>query len=136
MPSPDTFTMAPQPALGFDVQKRVVEGPSRQLTPLEEAYATGYRQIEDAERKRMLQEVGVTELLAGVHCPEDVRDFGRRHKIENFAETTWVAGFMAGMRVYEDMQREIVAKLALPDHFLEEARTYAGLAKIFGEEHR
>jgi len=36
--------------------------------------------------------------LANLQCPEDIKEFGRRHGIPNFAEVVWNAGFFAGYR--------------------------------------
>lgn len=38
------------------------------------------------------------KLLAAKECPEHLIEWGRRHNIKNFAEVTWQAGFLAGMR--------------------------------------
>jgi len=37
-------------------------------------------------------------LLAARECPEDLKEWGRAHGIPTFAEYTWQAGFVAGMR--------------------------------------
>lgn len=34
--------------------------------------------------------------IADMSCPEDVKEFGKRHRIARFAELTWCAGFAAG----------------------------------------
>lgn len=38
-------------------------------------------------------------LLAERECPPDLIEWGRLHLIPTFAEFTWQAGFLAGMRV-------------------------------------
>lgn len=38
-------------------------------------------------------------ILAERECPEDLKEWGRAHGIPVFAEVTWQAGFLAGMRV-------------------------------------
>jgi hypothetical protein len=37
-------------------------------------------------------------LLAARECPPDLIEWGRIHGIPTFAEVTWQAGFLAGMR--------------------------------------
>ena len=37
-------------------------------------------------------------LLAARECPDDLIQWGRIHGIPTFAEATWQAGFLAGMR--------------------------------------
>ena len=38
------------------------------------------------------------QLLAARECPADLVEWGRIHGIPTFAEVTWQAGFLAGMR--------------------------------------
>lgn len=38
-------------------------------------------------------------LLAERECPADLIEWGRSHGFPTFAEVTWQAGFLAGMRV-------------------------------------
>jgi hypothetical protein len=38
------------------------------------------------------------KLLAAKECPEYLIQWGRLHNIPTFAEQTWQAGFLAGMR--------------------------------------
>ena len=38
------------------------------------------------------------EELAAAKCPADIIEFGYRHRIPQFAESTWQAGFIAGLR--------------------------------------
>ncbi len=37
-------------------------------------------------------------LLAARECPQDLKEWGRAHGIPTFAEYTWEAGFLTGMR--------------------------------------
>lgn len=46
-------------------------------------------------RRRAAEACALRE-LADMRCPEDLRDWGRRHGIPTFAEMTWQAGFAAG----------------------------------------
>jgi hypothetical protein len=47
--------------------------------------------------------------VAEKHCPQDVKDFGKNHNISTFAEATWMAGFIAGLRFTENAQKTGVA---------------------------
>lgn len=38
------------------------------------------------------------KILAAHECPEDLIEWGRIHGIPTFAQVTWQAGFLAGMR--------------------------------------
>lgn len=38
------------------------------------------------------------QVLAGAECPDDVMEFGKRHRLPTFAEATWKAGYIAGFR--------------------------------------
>lgn len=38
-------------------------------------------------------------LLAESLCPDSLKEFGKRHNIPTFAEATWMAGFVQGMRI-------------------------------------
>lgn len=38
------------------------------------------------------------KILAARECPADLIEWGRVHNIPTFAEVTWQAGFLAGMR--------------------------------------
>ena len=38
------------------------------------------------------------KILAARECPEDLIEWGRIHGIPTFAQVTWQAGFLAGMR--------------------------------------
>ena len=40
-------------------------------------------------------------LLAARECPPDLIEWGRLHRIPEFARATWQAGFLAGMRAAE-----------------------------------
>lgn len=46
-------------------------------------------------RRRAAEACAMRE-LADMRCPEDLKEFGRRHGIPVFAERTWCAGFAAG----------------------------------------
>lgn len=46
-------------------------------------------------RRELAKAVALRE-LADIRCPEDLKEWGRRHNIPTFAEMTWQAGFMAG----------------------------------------
>lgn len=58
---------------------------------------------ENAERKLALEraeaDAYATRILAEMHCPADLVEFGKNHGIPVFAEVTWQAGFMAGWRM-------------------------------------
>lgn len=43
-------------------------------------------------------ETKAATLLAARECPPDLIEWGRIHGIKTFAEVTWQAGFLAGMR--------------------------------------
>lgn len=55
-----------------------------------------------ADRAIRIAEIAATakaaKLLAAQNCPADLIEWGMRHNIPTFAETTWQAGFLAGMR--------------------------------------
>ena len=54
--------------------------------------------------------VAAAIILAALHCPEAIRKFGQLHNIPLFAEMTWEAGFIAGMRAVELLRnRDIVS---------------------------
>lgn len=38
------------------------------------------------------------KILAAHECPDDLIEWGRIHGIPTFAQVTWQAGFLAGMR--------------------------------------
>ncbi len=38
-------------------------------------------------------------ILAANECPADLKEWGRAHGIPEFAEYTWQAGFLAGLRI-------------------------------------
>lgn len=40
------------------------------------------------------------KILAARECPEDLIEWGRIHGIPTFAQVTWQAGFLAGMRAF------------------------------------
>ena len=46
--------------------------------------------------RRLNAQAEALRAAADMACPEDVKEFGRRHRIERFAELTWQAGFEAG----------------------------------------
>lgn len=50
---------------------------------------------------RIRAEAKAMKLLAARECPEDLKEWGRAHRIPEFAEFTWQAGFIAGMRAAE-----------------------------------
>ena len=60
-------------------------------------------------REQRLAEQTIAHEQAWRECPEDVKDFGRRHGIPNFAEVVWLNGYMAG---YKQAQRDRQAALA------------------------
>jgi hypothetical protein len=47
------------------------------------------------------------KLLAAQECPTYLIEWGRQHGIPTFAEVTWQAGFLAGMRASELREGEI-----------------------------
>ena len=49
--------------------------------------------------ERIAADAEATRYLSEMDCPATVREFGRRHNIENFAEFTWLAGFQQGWRM-------------------------------------
>ncbi len=46
-------------------------------------------------------------VLSAQECPNDLKEWGRAHGIPTFAEYTWQAGFIAGMRFFELQRQEI-----------------------------
>lgn len=65
-------------------------------TPEDQGVSDAVKKITIAKRRA---EASAMRLLAERECPETVREFGRAHGIEAFAEMTWINGFEAGMRV-------------------------------------
>lgn len=55
--------------------------------------------LKEIDRARRVAEAKAARLLAERECPPDLLEWGRIHGIANFAEVTWMAGFLAGMRV-------------------------------------
>ena len=55
--------------------------------------------LKEIGRARRIAEAKAARLLAERECPPDLTEWGRVHGIPNFAEMTWMAGFLAGMRV-------------------------------------
>lgn len=55
--------------------------------------------IGDIRRATRVAEAKAARLLAERECPADLIEWGRVHGIPAFAEHTWVAGFLAGMRI-------------------------------------
>jgi hypothetical protein len=57
----------------------------------------------DATRRLMAAKVRAeacaAKFLAAHKCPADLIEWGRLHGIPTFAEVTWQAGFLAGMRI-------------------------------------
>lgn len=51
-------------------------------------------------------------LVAESRCPEDVIEFGKRHKIPTFAEMTWIRGFVQALELVFKMQIK-----AVPNNF-------------------
>ncbi len=52
--------------------------------------------LREAERRANAK---AAKLLAAHECPQDLIEWGRSHGFPTFAEVTWQAGFLAGMRV-------------------------------------
>lgn len=57
-----------------------------------------------ADNRQKTADAVATECLARVNCPADLRDWGERHGIPEFAKVTWEAGFAAGWRSFFMMQ--------------------------------
>lgn len=55
--------------------------------------------LQEISRASHVAEAKAARLLAERECPPDLIEWGRAHGIPAFAEMTWVAGFLAGMRV-------------------------------------
>ena len=53
-----------------------------------------------------MQRKVVSKPLVDMNCPSDIVEFGMRHNIPNFAEQTWKAGFMAGLRAANKLSEE------------------------------
>ena len=46
-----------------------------------------------------------------MNCPPDIVEFGMRHNIPNFAEQTWKAGFMAGLRAANKLSEDDIKRI-------------------------
>ena len=46
--------------------------------------------------RRRTAEAEAMRQVADMNCPEDVKEYGRRHGLPTWAEFTWSAGFAAG----------------------------------------
>ena len=55
--------------------------------------------LQEIGRAARIAEAKAARLLAERECPTDLVEWGRLHGIPTFAEFTWMAGFLAGMRV-------------------------------------
>lgn len=62
------------------------------------------------EREGRMAESEALRYLAEVECPNDLIEWGRNHKIENFAELTWINGFMAGWRAMTERRERLLRK--------------------------
>lgn len=55
--------------------------------------------INDITHAERIANAKAARLLAERECPPDLIEWGRAHGIPTFAEVTWQAGFLVGMRV-------------------------------------
>lgn len=55
----------------------------------------------DIENARLRSQAKAARILAERECPEDIKEWGRAHGIANFAEATWINGFLIGLRFAE-----------------------------------
>lgn len=63
-----------------------------------EGRADADRTLTNAERRASAR---AARILAATQCPDDLKEWGRAHGIPTFAEYTWQAGFLAGLRCAE-----------------------------------
>ena len=49
--------------------------------------------------------------LVDMNCPSDIVEFGMRHNIPNFAEQTWKAGFMEGLRAANKLSEDDIKRI-------------------------
>lgn len=74
-----------------------------------ERNAATERESELTKQRGIEQRVAEAEMahdLANLICPEDIKEFGRRHGVPNLAEVIWNNGFMAGYRQRSREDRE------------------------------
>lgn len=57
--------------------------------------------LTEISRAERVANAKAARLLAARECPADLLEWGRIHGIPTFAEVTWQAGFLAGMRAAE-----------------------------------
>lgn len=66
------------------------------------AISDGERDADEVlEAAKLRANAKAAKILAAIQCPERLREWGKIHRIANFAEMTWEAGFVAGMLAAE-----------------------------------
>ena len=70
----------------------------KMLRDIDESAGTS-EALKEIDRAQRVATARAARLLAERECPADLLEWGKLHNIPNFAEATWIAGFLAGMRV-------------------------------------